>query len=324
MAKRAPAKAEKISPWSTVGVEKHKDKRVPARVLTGEDRGLWEKALADEFRFKLAILTSGNTVLTAGGRQSAVIAPAAVFLPHRSAVRLPLKECGASDKLILFHPCYIYGRLGFEDWAAGPNDPAAFQDGYLLSRFFADSSPADRIVILEPSQARYMAMAADRMRSELQGQPDWFWPCRARSYLLEILIACARLAETQSGPEPASAAAGSAAGTDPDLSPVLNFLVSRLDEKLSVERIAREFNTNRTTLQDRIRRSTGLSVAQYVIRLRVQTAAVLLRNTSLSIGEIMERTGFNDTTHFSRSFRKFTDRSPSRYREAFVVPDYIK
>lgn len=308
-----------ISPWSTVGEVKFKGKRIPARVLTGGDGGLWNDALADESRFKLVIVASGNTVLEADGRQCAVISPAAVFLPHRHAIRLPLPSGAAEDKLILFHPCYIFDTLGFEDRAVPPrDDPAAFQDGYLLPRFFAATPLAERVIILEPGQARHIMTAADRMKAQLEGQPDSYWPCRARSYLLEILIACTRLAE-------AGARQGiSMDGLSPELAPIFSFLVSHIGEKLTVDRIAREFSTNRTSLQEKVRRITGLPVTQYVIRLRVQTAAVLLRNTSLTIAEIMERTGFNDESHFSRSFKKYADRPPAEYREAFVVPSYVK
>ncbi len=307
------------SPWSTIGRVAYKGKRIPARVLTGKDDGVWEKALADESRFKLVIVASGNTVLEADGGQCVVISPAAVFLPHRRAIRLPLPAGATEDMLILFHPCYIFDTLGFEDRAVPPHDdPAAFQDGYLLTRFFPAATLAERVVFLEPGQARHMGVAAARMKAELEDQPDSYWPCRARSYLLEILIACTRLAEM--GTQPGMAVDSAS----PELKTLFSFLISHLGEKLTVERIAREFTTNRTSLQEKVRQSTGLPVTQYVIRLRVQTAAILLRNTSLSIAEIMERTGFNDESHFSRSFKKYADRTPSEYRDAFLVPSYVK
>jgi AraC-like DNA-binding protein len=318
MAKQQAFQPEPDSTWSTIGREIYKHKRIPARMISGGDRALWDRALADDTRFKLALIGSGNTVLDIDDSRHTVLAPAALFLPHKRAVRLPAPaRDGARDTLILFHPSYIYDTLGFEQEALR-RDPATFYDGYLLARFTADRSPSARTVLLDPGQSRYIEHAVQAMRHELEIQPDEYWPCRGRSFLLEILIACTRIAESQSQAAPA------ADGHDPELAPVLNFLVSRLHEKLTVDRIAREFNTNRTTLQERVRRATGLPVTQYLIRLRVQTAAVLLRNTSLSIGEIMERTGFSDESHFSRSFKKHADRSPSGYREEFLVPGYIK
>lgn len=37
----------------------------------------------------------------------------------------------------------------------------------------------------------------------------------------------------------------------------------------------------------------------------------------------MERTGFNDATHFARMFKRHTNHSPSDFRALFRVPGYI-
>jgi len=44
---------------------------------------------------------------------------------------------------------------------------------------------------------------------------------------------------------------------------------------------------------------------------------MLLRDTVLPVTEIMNRVGYQDSTHFWRTFRKHIGQSPSEYRQHF-------
>jgi AraC-like DNA-binding protein len=54
---------------------------------------------------------------------------------------------------------------------------------------------------------------------------------------------------------------------------------------------------------------------QYVRRRRLQLARELLTTTSLSIGEVAERSGYDDQFHFSRAFKQAHGVNPSAYRQ---------
>ena len=60
----------------------------------------------------------------------------------------------------------------------------------------------------------------------------------------------------------------------------------------------------------------GISPKQYQMHMRIRRAQDLLANTSLSVTEIAELTGFDSINAFSRQFRKRTGRSPRTYRTA--------
>jgi len=53
----------------------------------------------------------------------------------------------------------------------------------------------------------------------------------------------------------------------------------------------------------------------YLVNLRVHLASLLLRNTTVSVSEVMQNVGFIDDTHFTRTFRKYTNFTPSEYRQ---------
>ena len=49
--------------------------------------------------------------------------------------------------------------------------------------------------------------------------------------------------------------------------------------------------------------------------IRIQKATEMLKNTSMSINEIMEKTGFNSRNTFVRVFKKFEGLTPSEYKK---------
>jgi AraC family transcriptional regulator of arabinose operon len=63
------------------------------------------------------------------------------------------------------------------------------------------------------------------------------------------------------------------------------------------------------------RRQTGFAPIDFLIRLRMGHACRLLDTTSLSIGEIGERTGYDDPYYFARCFRRVMGCSPRAYRK---------
>lgn len=59
---------------------------------------------------------------------------------------------------------------------------------------------------------------------------------------------------------------------------------------------------------------TNHTPQNYIMLRRVETAKQLLEQTTLSISEIAESTGFFDGSHFTRSFRSVYDMNPLQYR----------
>ena len=58
----------------------------------------------------------------------------------------------------------------------------------------------------------------------------------------------------------------------------------------------------------------GLSPIDYLNRYRVEQARRLLCAGELTIGEVMDATGFSDSSYFAHVFRRETGMSPSEYQ----------
>ena len=88
----------------------------------------------------------------------------------------------------------------------------------------------------------------------------------------------------------------------------------RLNRPLPLSELAAEVRLSPHYFCEQFRRCTGLPPGEYLIRLRLERAREQLAGTSASIDEIARAAGFNDHSHFTRSFRKREGLTPSDYR----------
>ena len=170
------------------------------------------------------------------------------------------------------------------------------------------------LVSLGPGTAARISHLFSLVSRELNLQRDGVWPCRTRSYFLEILFLLDRLSTSS---QDARQDFLSEDISLMDIGPVLLYLHSHYDKKFSLDELARNFHTNRTTLTRQFHETTGLPVMAYLGRLRINLAALMLRDTELSVSEITGRLGFTNLTHFGRAFHKQMGYSPREYRERF-------
>jgi len=83
---------------------------------------------------------------------------------------------------------------------------------------------------------------------------------------------------------------------------------------LSVEYLAKELDTSRSTFLRQLKRLTGLTPTQYIDEIRFSTARRLLENREVdSVKATAYSVGFTQVEHFSRMFHKRYGKYPSAY-----------
>lgn len=186
------------------------------------------------------------------------------------------------------------------------------QDMYFLMQFLPDAAPSLKILSLHTIDSTLIEHKLQLLKDLLTKQDTGFWPCRSRSYLFEILFCLARQEEEEElNPiQPYNAYSRLAVN-------VIYYLQSSYNQKITIEQLAEEFHTNRTSLLSDFKKYTGQSVNQYLIQLRLTMASTLLRDTTLTIDEICDRTGFHDISYFSKVFKKKLNLTPSEYRRIY-------
>ncbi len=89
-----------------------------------------------------------------------------------------------------------------------------------------------------------------------------------------------------------------------------------LATKPSMEVVADMLGMSVRNFQRKLREE-GTTYTRLFNELRIKVASRLLRQTNTSVTEIGFVSGFRDSAHFSREFKKVQQMSPKRYREIF-------
>lgn len=95
----------------------------------------------------------------------------------------------------------------------------------------------------------------------------------------------------------------------------LEYMNNNYSYNIRIQDIADAIGIDRTYLYRIFMEQEHLSPKQYLIQLRIRTAADMLSNPRYTITEIGYSCGFKDTAAFSSQFRKSTGFSPKKYRE---------
>ncbi len=99
---------------------------------------------------------------------------------------------------------------------------------------------------------------------------------------------------------------------------IITYLDSNLTQNLSLDIISDHFNIDKYHLCRFFKKHTGLTIIEYINRMRVIQSEKLLMQNKHSITEICFMAGFNNLTHFERTFKKITGKSPRDYRKELV------
>ena len=166
--------------------------------------------------------------------------------------------------------------------------------------------------IIKPGQlaAGRLTAVFEALKAQLADFGDSYWPCRSRSHLIELLFLI-----QQSEPEPKTKS-NTLKDADTDIPDILHYLNLNYNRKISIDELSKNFRTNRNSLSRRFKDKTGQSVFEYLLKIRLDAACSLLRNTTLPVAEIADKVGFSDLSYWGRAFKRQTGCTPLNYRKA--------
>lgn len=87
-----------------------------------------------------------------------------------------------------------------------------------------------------------------------------------------------------------------------------------LAEPMSIPDLSAHMSVSNRTLIRRFRTVLACTPTDYIQKIRVETARMLLGNASLSVSQVARRVGYEDEDAFRRVFRKQTQLTPNEYR----------
>ncbi len=103
--------------------------------------------------------------------------------------------------------------------------------------------------------------------------------------------------------------------TSPLSAEIISFISSHYTEKITLNDISQATFYSAAYCENEFKKTTGKSIINYLIDVRVNAAKKLLAESSMSCARIAAAVGFEDANYFSRIFKKRTGYSPLRYRD---------
>jgi AraC family transcriptional regulator, glycine betaine-responsive activator len=110
------------------------------------------------------------------------------------------------------------------------------------------------------------------------------------------------------------------ARAQPKLAEAAQLMESNIEEPLELQELAALAGISRRQLERLFLKHMGCTPSRYYLRVRLNRARRLLKQTSCSIVEIASMCGFVSATHFSRCYRKTMGRAPKYERMEVFTP----
>jgi AraC-like DNA-binding protein len=95
------------------------------------------------------------------------------------------------------------------------------------------------------------------------------------------------------------------------------FLMKNYREEIHLEQLMGLTNMAPGSLCRYFKGQTGMTIFEYLLRIRVDFACKMLMDPDLTITTVCLDSGFNNLSHFNRQFKKFTGTTPTLYRNRF-------
>lgn len=269
-----------------------------------------ESALGERFCFIL--IEKGSGIINLNGKNISFISPVLFCINEKEHIRI--NNINTKVKAIYFHPSIINSALDFKLIREISADlPVTLKQDADMNNFFInhDDKFIGKISIGPVSFKKFDSLC-NQLNIELTKQNRENWPCRSRSYIMEVLFLIENVYIKNDLLEEFVMEE-----YDENIKCILVYLFNNYNKKITISDLTKEFNINRTTLSKKFSDYVGESIVTYLNKLRITMAAIILRDTKLPITEIMERVGFSDSTHFLRTFKKYMSLTPKEYREKY-------
>lgn len=97
---------------------------------------------------------------------------------------------------------------------------------------------------------------------------------------------------------------------------IIAYMSAHLESKLTLHDICQQFAVGRSQLLRIFKKKTGFGVIEYLNKLKIERAKVMIREETYNYTEIAERLGYNSIHYFSRHFKRATKMTPSAYSKS--------
>jgi AraC-like DNA-binding protein len=98
----------------------------------------------------------------------------------------------------------------------------------------------------------------------------------------------------------------------------IQFIETNYSSRISIEQIASYLGLNRSYFSTLFKGILQASPQEFLVKFRMDKAALLLSSSSLSISEVSRSVGYEDPLTFSKIFKKIKGSAPREYKNTYI------
>lgn len=102
---------------------------------------------------------------------------------------------------------------------------------------------------------------------------------------------------------------------DDFVSEAMEYVKRNINKNIMRADVAELVHLNEEYFSRVFKAKTGVTFKDYVLYEKMKTAQFLLANTKLSVGIVASKVGYDNFSHFTKMFKKLTNRTPQEYRK---------
>ena len=93
-------------------------------------------------------------------------------------------------------------------------------------------------------------------------------------------------------------------------------IIDNLDNTaLDIPFLCKQIGMSRASLYNKLKAITDMGANDYINKIRIEQAMVLIAEGNLNFTEISEKVGFASPRYFSTSFKQYTGKTPTQYKK---------
>ena len=289
--------------YKTIGINLQGNNELPVYCLLGQANIKINKIPL----YRIIHIIKGFGRILINDKEYSFVSPAVFYINEEDTLQFNC-DSKITANIIYFHPNVINSSFNFINLKSAQNKfiGSTLQDLSYIDLFTNKSS--DKLKFIDWESSDNLSRITVNIFDALNNQQDEHWIHRTRFYLIHALFLVSscnsfNTVKKENGEK------------EKEMVAVLSFITNNYDKKISLKELTRKFNINRTYLTERFQKLTGETVISYLVKLRINNASTLIKDTGLPLSEISVRVGFNDVTNFTRSFKKHMGATPSSYRK---------
>ncbi len=95
---------------------------------------------------------------------------------------------------------------------------------------------------------------------------------------------------------------------------ILDYIYANYKNKISIDDISRAVGSCRSEVCRIFKDALNTSIADYILKLKLEKSITLLMSDNLTITEIAEQSGFNSSSYYAEAFKKVIKMTPREYK----------